>query len=720
MWAQAAEPHLTRPEQGVWTKQFESQQEHFRAALRWACTSAHLESGFRLANALTRFWMTGSMVEGRTWFEELLRVEENLRQANSSPVSALTRAWALFGSGRLAVTLGEDAAGARRGEEALALFRSSGDTLGTLNALNVLALAAQDTNDYAQALACYDQALTISRQTNNARMTAVLLINQGLMYYEQQDYCRTAPLWEEAFAIAERLEDYSIWMLDDLGCLAMMQGDYAHARSILERDVRTGHESGNKLAVAVALMDLGETLRRQGDLNAAETLLKEALERHQQMSNPARVGETLVNLANLERNRGQLSSARNLFESSLLYLQQSNYSRYISHVKMNLGVLEVLQGHDNIALPFLRESLRLAQQGHHRLCRVEVAEEIAGVWLREGKAPHAARLFSVAAVERAAIGAPVPPVERARYDQMSDSLRAALGDDAFAAIEAAARNLTLEPFIVQILGSEATTHPPVVAIQEPALRVFALGTSRVIVGGRTLSPRDWKYSKAKELFFYLLSNPPATKAQIGLDLWQDASPAQLRNIFHRALHYLRKALGHPEWIVYEDEAYTFDRHINYWSDLGEFEARLKEAQTLYKSGLPPPTTRTRAIECLEDATQLWRGDFLEDIDAGDWAIFRRENLRQAFLQGLLDLAQLYLAEARYADAVTTLQRMLAFDNYLEVAHRELMRAYARQGDAARAVRHYGELRRLMREELGAEPSAETMLLYERLKRGDDI
>jgi hypothetical protein len=31
---------------------------------------------------------------------------------------------------------------------------------------------------------------------------------------------------------------------------------------------------------------------------------------------------------------------------------------------------------------------------------------------------------------------------------------------------------------------------------------------------------------------------PAHKAQIGLDVWPDASADQLRNIFHRALHHL--------------------------------------------------------------------------------------------------------------------------------------------------------------------------------------
>ena len=130
--------------------------------------------------------------------------------------------------------------------------------------------------------------------------------------------------------------------------------------------------------------------------------------------------------------------------------------------------------------------------------------------------------------------------------------------------------------------------------------------------------------------------------------------------------------------------------------------------------------RTETIDVLRQATELWRGDFLADLDAGEWVIFKRESLRQQFLQALLDLGTLYLADARYADAITAYQRALSFDNYVEVAHRELMLCYARQGEVAQAMRHFDELRQWMREEFGAEPSAETLLLYDRLRRGDDV
>ena len=49
-----------------------------------------------------------------------------------------------------------------------------------------------------------------------------------------------------------------------------------------------------------------------------------------------------------------------------------------------------------------------------------------------------------------------------------------------------------------------------------------------------------------------------------------------------------------------------------------------------------------------------------------------------------------------------------------------MRAYARQGERAQALRQYQSLVELMRAELHSPPAKETSALYERVQRGGDI
>lgn len=279
--------------------------------------------------------------------------------------------------------------------------------------------------------------------------------------------------------------------------------------------------------------------------------------------------------------------------------------------------------------------------------------------------------------------------------------------------------MRLEQALAEVLLEETTVTPsPVAATSvEPELRIYALGTTQVIAGDRALTSADWTYHKAKELLYYFISQPPMTKAQIGLDVWPDASANQLRNIFHRAMHHLRKALGQPDWIVFADETYSFDRALNFWCDLHEFETLLRPIGSI--AGLKP-ADQAAAIRRLESAVQLWRGDFVEDLDAGEWAIFKREELRRRYVQALIDLGALYFAEAQYDRAVAVYRRLLALDNYLELAHRELMRCFARQGETSHAIQHYQHLREMLQRELQAEPSPETVMLYERLKRGESV
>ena len=65
-------------------------------------------------------------------------------------------------------------------------------------------------------------------------------------------------------------------------------------------------------------------------------------------------------------------------------------------------------------------------------------------------------------------------------------------------------------------------------------------------------------------------------------------------------------------------------------------------------------------------------------------------------------------------------KAIAQDSYLETAQRELIRAYARQGERAQALRQYQSLVELLRAELHSAPAKETSALYERLQQGDEI
>jgi hypothetical protein len=84
---------------------------------------------------------------------------------------------------------------------------------------------------------------------------------------------------------------------------------------------------------------------------------------------------------------------------------------------------------------------------------------VAGV---QGQPERAARLFGATDVLRAALGLPVRPADRRRYDRDVSAVRAALGAETFAAAWAAGRALSLEQAIAEatecLLSSTSASH----------------------------------------------------------------------------------------------------------------------------------------------------------------------------------------------------------------------------------------------------------------------
>jgi DNA-binding SARP family transcriptional activator len=315
------------------------------------------------------------------------------------------------------------------------------------------------------------------------------------------------------------------------------------------------------------------------------------------------------------------------------------------------------------------------------------------------------------------MGAPVAPVNQARREETLARLEADLGDAGLAAAWTEGAALSLAEVTAVVLGETAAAVPE--TSPQPEWRAFALGKSQVQVGQRLLSDADWTYSKARELFFYLLIHAAAGKAQIGLALWPEASPAQLRSAFHRTLYYLRQALGRVEWVLFTDGRYHLNRTLAHWFDVLAFDDHLAAAGRALKAGAAP-ANRAQAIQRFTAALDLYGGDFLADLDGGEWAIFQREELRRRCLEAHLSLAALYFSDAHYAEAAAVYRRLIALDSYLETAHRELMRCLARQGETSQAVRHYHALRQFLHDELDVSPATETTALFERLRRDDRV
>ena len=88
----------------------------------------------------------------------------------------------------------------------------------------------------------------------------------------------------------------------------------------------------------------------------------------------------------------------------------------------------------------------------------------------------------------------------------------------------------------------------------------------------------------------------------------------------------------------------------------------------------------------------------------DWVLLERERFRQLRLRALEAVCDRQLHAGRIGDALEAGLLSLAGEPLRESAHRALVRVHLAEGNAVEAVRQYRLCRRLLREQLGVEPT----------------
>ena len=195
-------------------------------------------------------------------------------------------------------------------------------------------------------------------------------------------------------------------------------------------------------------------------------------------------------------------------------------------------------------------------------------------------------------------------------------------------------------------------------------------------------------------------------------LWEEADEERAAANLRQALHSLRQALkiaGLPDGLLeVRRDAVRVPTEAECWVDGRAFEEKAR-------TGLQPGETAT---EPLMTAASLYRGDFLEEMDA-DWCLAERRRLADTYLGVLRALVERLAAARLHQAALSYAHRWLAADPLDEAAHRALMRLYAAMGQPAQVVEQFAQCRRVLETELGVAPGDETVRLYREISLAGD-
>jgi DNA-binding SARP family transcriptional activator len=98
-------------------------------------------------------------------------------------------------------------------------------------------------------------------------------------------------------------------------------------------------------------------------------------------------------------------------------------------------------------------------------------------------------------------------------------------------------------------------------------------------------------------------------------------------------------------------------------------------------------------------------------------MLQREYLRGLYLDVTDRLSEYCVQQERYGTAMALCQKILSYDNCHEPTHRRLIRCYLAQNHRLLAVQQYQTCIKMLREDLGVAPAAETQALFTKMSTG---
>jgi predicted ATPase/DNA-binding SARP family transcriptional activator len=252
------------------------------------------------------------------------------------------------------------------------------------------------------------------------------------------------------------------------------------------------------------------------------------------------------------------------------------------------------------------------------------------------------------------------------------------------------------------------------------LGTFAVTTATGVIGG-------FRTDKVRALLAYLALEGarPQRRERLAALFWPDNDHETALANLRLTLHRLRQTLdaAAPGLAA---TLFTITRSaVSFHAPAAQVDV-LRFQQLLAECEAHPHDDLHRCDPCLihlSEAVKLYTGELLAGFGLDDapefeeWLLLRRETLHHLGLLALHHLAAAYEVQGDLERALHYAQRKLALDPYREEAHQQVMRLLAGSGYTSQALAQYETCRRLLRNEVGVEPDAETVALAEQIRSG---
>jgi DNA-binding SARP family transcriptional activator len=232
---------------------------------------------------------------------------------------------------------------------------------------------------------------------------------------------------------------------------------------------------------------------------------------------------------------------------------------------------------------------------------------------------------------------------------------------------------------------------------DEVVRLHLLGGFEVVCDSRSV---QLPIGPQRLIAFVALRPRPVRREYAAGMLWLDSSDARAAANLRSTLWRVQKHV--PGLLV------TTDGRLQLGPDV---EVDLRIAEDVAQRVLDGSQSGDRIA-----TVDLLRADLLPDWYE-DWAQSERDRFRQLRLSALETLCDRHASAGRIGEALELGLLSVATEPLRESAHRALIRVHIAAGNAVEAIRQYGVCRRLLRDQLGVEPTEQLRALIDALGSG---
>ncbi len=633
---------------------------------------------------------------------------------------------------------------------AVSLLHERADNEGEADALHSLATLARRDGDYELAFSYLDRAILLSEPSSAVRTKCGN--TRGLCLVAMGEWTAAEREFRAALQSAEeRNDEYYIRLIaHNLGTPAGMRGDFGEALRWLSRMLRKDRQAPPMPQEAVAHLNMARCYLYCGDFNACEKHLDQALEGCQLFSLAGTRAETFETYGNLYSERGEIERAIEYYERAaraydeagigltrtelleeraLLSLQIGDLSSAQAQIDHLISARPPEKGELGFFTASLTRGRIMAARGEYQQAREDLGKSLDyfhlhGLYYYEALASMAIALcdFNLGN-ERGMLERLRRVVDlTVRYDYEYWLKRTI---EQYGEIFSSEDALDLLPFDLRehVSSSPAATRAPaqvseIALASKPVtdLTVKMLGPVSILRDpSRPLAADAWTTRRARDILCFIVSrrHHRATKDTIIDTFWGETDVAVVEKNFHPTVSHIRKALNSNQplkqnFLLYRDGDYQLNPEFSYRIDIEEFDRLLSEGENARRARNFDECVRT-----YEQALTLYRGEFMQG-SYELWVEEQRTYYREQYLRLLESLAGVAETAADWQKAMQLAQLIVREDQFREDIHCMILRAHAALGNRGAVKEHYEGLKRMLENELGVQPSAETRKLYQQL------